>query len=87
MCPVHDAPPRDPGRNCNVTHYSRELRDRISNQIATAANVEPSPMIIETVCKPWPAVNSKPASIGASTEPPRPIPIANPVPVARVLAG
>src|SRR6185436_17126563 len=52
-----------------------------------AATSDPNDIVSATVANDQPAVNRKPAMIGASTEPPRPTPTATPVPDARTCVG
>src|SRR5690606_33475308 len=59
----------------------------LRNDSATAANNEPQPITAATTGTVMPLSNMKPAMIGAKIEPPRPTPIAKPVPAARTCVG
>ena len=54
---------------------------------ASAATSDPQAMIAATAGRPRPAWNSRPPTNGPSAAPPRPTPMTNPVPPARIAVG
>src|SRR5687767_13101794 len=73
---------------CGLAAPAGALSDSsLSISSVHAASVDPAAIANETDGSEKPAVNRKPARMGASTDPPRPTPIAKPVPEARTCVG